>query len=431
VRAENSLIRAKIGDYSIVGDGVHASVKRKENGVIYLTSKNFKDGVLDFSDVDYISESDFEKYFKGDSRKLRAREGDVLFSIIGSIGAPYLIRSGDRLGFSSSVAVLRPDSRVLPAYLYYWIRAPNFQKAIYGIKGGVAQSYVSLDMIRSLPLWLPSKDLQRKIVSILSAYDTLIENNIRRIKILEEMAQAIYREWFVHFRFSGHEKVKMVDSQLGKIPNGWEVKRVSDVATIFRGASYRGEHIVNGGGVPFLNLKCINRDGGFRIDGLKQYTGPFKESQTARAGDIIIAVTDMTQERRVVARAARVPRLDADFAVFSMDLVRVESKADMPSDYLYGMFRFSSFPDVVKQRANGVNVLHLSPDSIGSFSFPCPPLNLCREYAGLAGDEYEQRDVLEQKNAILRETRDILLPKLISGEVDLSERDIDGSNNIA
>ncbi len=83
-----------------------------------------------------------------------------------------------------------------------------------------------------------------KIAAILSAYDDLIENNTRRIKILEEMAQALYREWFVHFRFPGHEKVQMVDSPLGRIPEGWEVKQVANIALIYRGRSYKSEDLV-------------------------------------------------------------------------------------------------------------------------------------------------------------------------------------------
>ncbi len=99
---------------------------------------------------------------------------------------------------------------MLPEYLYYWMRDDKFQSAVYGTKGGVAQSYLSLEMIRSLPLHFPGISAQRAVVRILSAYDDLIENNTRRIKILEKMAKMIYREWFVNFRFPGHEKLRMV-----------------------------------------------------------------------------------------------------------------------------------------------------------------------------------------------------------------------------
>jgi type I restriction enzyme S subunit len=232
-------IERRIGDDCSVGDGIHAKIKRQESGVIYLTSKNFKDGKLDLSKVDYISKIDFDKHFKDNSRaKTKPRCCDVVFSIIGSIGEPYLVKADDSFGLSSSVAILRPNQSTLsPKFLYYWIRGSLFQSALYGIKGGVAQGYVSLEMIRSLPLMYPPLPTQRKIAAILSAYDDLIENNTRRIKILEEMAQALYREWFVCFRFPGHENVQMVDSPLGEIPEGWEVKRIGEVIETLGGGT--------------------------------------------------------------------------------------------------------------------------------------------------------------------------------------------------
>ena len=250
-------------------------------------------------------------------------------------------------------------------------------------------------------------------------------------KTLEEIGQAIFKRWFVDFEFPNEQGKpykssggEMVDSELGMIPEGWEVKKVSDIANIYRGRSYKSSELIEEGGLPFLNLKCIKRDGGFRNDGIKQYSGPYKETQTAKTGDTIIAVTDVTQERRIVAHAARVPRLKSEFAVVSMDIVKIMPTNDIPTEYLYGMFRFSVFPDEVKQHANGANVLHLSPERITAFEFVCAPLNLQKYYADLAKNIFEQADVLQVKNDNLRKTRDLLVPKLISGEGDVEEMDI-------
>jgi type I restriction enzyme, S subunit len=157
---------------------------------------------------------------------------------------------------------------------------------------------------------------------------------------------------------------------------------------------------------------------------LKCYLGPFNTSQTAKCGEIVIAITDMTQERRIVARAARIPRINTDFAVFSMDLVKIKTRDETPPEYLYGVFRYSVFPDEVKQYANGVNVLHLNPDHIGNFIFPLPPADLYMRYSEFVKEVYAQIDVMELRNNNLRQTRDLLLPKLISGELDVSELDI-------
>jgi len=303
-------------------------------------------------------------------------------------------------------------------YLLLQSNLPSFNSdaAVPGLNRNVAHSQKCR---------VPVLSVQHKIAAILSAYDDLIENNLRRIKILEEIAQMIYREWFAKFRFPGHEKVRMVDSGMGMIPEGWEVKSVRDVATLHRGKSYRGADLTNEGGLPFLNLKCIERGGGFRLDGLKRYKGDYESKRTARPGDIIIAVTDMTQERRLVAHVARVPHFGEPIAMMSMDLVKAEPRDDVAKEYLHGMFRFSGFSDEVKQHANGVNVLHLNPERIEEYEFPLPPPDLRRSYAQFSADVYKQCDTLHMKNINLHRTRDLLLPKLISGELDVSELDID------
>jgi uncharacterized protein YkwD len=176
-----------------------------------------------------------------------------------------------------------------PRFAYYFLKTMQLET----YDAGASNPTLNRNHIHTLPIHYPSLPLQRKIASVLSAYDDLIENNTRRIEILEEMVQVIYREWFVHFRFPGHEKVQMVDSELGPIPEGWSVKKVSEVASVYRGRSYRSADIVEEGGLPFLNLKCVDRDGGFRREGIRRYQGPYKETQTAITGDIIMAVTDL------------------------------------------------------------------------------------------------------------------------------------------
>ncbi len=307
-----------------------------------------------------------------------------------------------------------------PLFLSYFLRTLNLahQNAAGAVPG------LNRNALHLLPVSIPPLPTQHKIAFILSAYDDLIENNTRRIAILEEMAQSLYREWFVHFRFPGHEKKRLVESELGLIPEGWDVVKIRDISTLYRGRSYSGMDIATVNGLPFLNLKCIERDGGFRHDGIKRYQGPYKETQTARAGDIIMAVTDMTQERRLVARAARVPKTGEIKFVFSMDLVKIDPHDENCRDYLYGMLRFSSFPDEVKQYANGANVLHLSPERIENFLFPLAPEELYKKFSTICSDMYKACDTLQAKNSNLRKTRDLLLPKLISGEVDVEGFDI-------
>lgn len=304
-----------------------------------------------------------------------------------------------------------------PKFAYYFLQTMGFER----LDAGASNPTLNRNHIHTIPVQWPALGVQRRIVTILSVYDGLIENNLRRINILEEMARVLYREWFVEFKFPGHEKVTLVSSAIGPVPRGWTISTVEKVADVFRGRSYGSADLADEGGLPFVNLKCMVRDGGFRRSGLKRYTGDYKDTHRVRKGDIVMGVTDMTQERRIVARAALVPTLDKEYGVFSMDLVRIEPKSPLPKSFLYAFFRFSHFADEVKQHANGANVLHLSPDRISAFRFVIPPQNLMLRFADVFGPTLEQVDSLENQNEILRETRDLLLPRLLSGPVPIAE----------
>ena len=306
-------------------------------------------------------------------------------------------------------------------FLMSYIQSAN----ILGYITGTAQPKLSQRNLKAIKLSLPPYQIQRKITAILRPYDDLIANNTRRIQILEEMAQIIYRQWFVEFQFPGHENVPMVESELGMIPQGWEVKKLGEIAQLHRGRSYRSQNLVEEGeGLPFLNLKNIDREGGFRSNGLKWYDGKFQETQVATSDDIIMALTDMTQERRIVARSARVPNLGHEKYVFSMDLLKIKPDEPIQTDFLCALLRYSSFAEKLKEYANGTIVLHLSPSHVQSSELVLPPSEFRQRYAEIVKSFHQQSDSLQKKNINLRKTRDLLLPKLISGELDVSELDI-------
>jgi len=356
--------------------------------------------------------------FTTDSKK-ECKKDDLIFCVRGSTTG-RMNWADKQYSLGRGVCSIRGATPMDTKYIRYCIELKL--GALLKLSGGATFPNLTGNDLSTFSIPYPPH--RYKIAAILSAYDDLIENNMRRIRILEEMAQILYREWFVKFRFPGHEKVRMVESEIGIVPEGWEVKKLGDVVTLHRGKSYRTPDLVDEGGIPFLNLKCIERGGGFRYDGVKRFQGEYKPTQTAKTGDIIVAVTDMTQERRLVAHAARVHIIGNDFAVMSMDLVKIEPNTEVSKDYLHGVLRFSDFSQEVRQHANGVNVLHLNPSQIQEFKFALPPTELRNLYAELCASAYQECDVLHAKNANLRRTRDLLLPKLISGEVDVEKIEI-------
>lgn len=351
--------------------------------------------------------------------KRKCEKGDLIFCVRGSTTGK--MNWADKVySLGRGVCSFRGNTLGETKYIRYCIEVT--MRSLLQMAGGGTFPNLTKETIENFEI--PYKHNREEIASILSAYDDLIENNNRRIAILEEMARSLYKEWFVKFRFPGHEEVKMIDSELGEIPEGWEAKHLENVIDINRGRSYKSSELVEEGGLPFLNLKNIARDGGFRRDGLKWYNGPYKPAQTACANDIIMAVTDMTQERAVIARPARVPNMGFDMFVLSMDLIKITAKLDYDNGFVYCLLRYSQFSDEVKQFANGANVLHLSPTVIEKYQTILPPMELQTKFYTIVQKLHRLQDNLAIKNDNLKTQRDMLLPKLISGKIKAQYNEI-------
>lgn len=314
-------------------------------------------------------------------------------STVGKIG---LVQRESITNQQINSLVANPD-KLIAHFGYYLLRSITPEIRQIASARGAGKGIINKSQFEDFDVSLPSLSDQKEIADILSRYDDLIENNARRIKILERIAQAIYQDSFA--------------STTGKsVPLG-------EVITIYRGKSYGSHELSETGGISFVNLKCINRDGGFRKNGLKGFTGNYKETQKVTTGDIVMAVTDMTQDRRIVARAARVPTLEGGFGVISMDLVKIEPKGDNDKNYIYSLLRWSAFADEVKNHANGANVLHLIPDRITDYKTQIASVDQQREFGKKVKPMLDLIDKLELQNESLRQSRDLLLPKLVTGEI--------------
>jgi type I restriction enzyme S subunit len=385
-----------------------------------VKGSNLQQGYIDWDNAKRWPKEEFDNY-----QKYKLKLDDVVLAmdrpwVSAGLKYSWIKKDDPKSLLVQRIALLRTKGEIEQRFLRYVISSQRFTDYIKPIVTGVNVPHISPDQIKSYKFELPPFDIQLKIVSILSDYDDLIENNTRRIAILEEMARLIYREWFVHFRYPGHENDKMADSgtDFGMIPEGWKVKELGDVVEIIRGKSYRSKDLLEEGGLPFVNLKCFERGGGFRKSGIKRFDGSYKEAQKVTKGDIVMAVTDMTQAREIIARAAMVPNLEEPFGIMSMDLVKIEPQKQNKF-FIYSQLRHSSFPDEVKNFANGANVLHLSPKKIVDYPFIIPSNNIIDEYSSIQANLFNQKDTLERQSQKLKEMRDLLLPKLISGEVEV------------
>ena len=298
-------------------------------------------------------------------------------------------------------------------YVYYLIK--NFLPGLKAYNLGTAsgREYVSKSNFEKIELVAEQdQEIQKKIGIILSRYDSLIENYQKQIKLLEEAAQRLYKEWFIDLHFPGHENTKIVDG----VPEGWEKKKLSELFSFVRGKSYTSKELSDEGTI-MVNLKNIQSFGGYKSDVEKHFIGTFKEEQTLMKGDLIMGVTDMTQERRLVGSVALIPDFK-ETATFSMDLIKLIS-FKLPNIYLYCAMRYGDVSRQIAPLANGVNVLHLKPEAISNIEMVVASDSIIEKFVSYTSKTIESILSLQSQLRLLTEARDRLLPKLMSGEIEI------------
>jgi len=236
------------------GSQLHESDYQDE-GTPAVMPKDIVEGRISVETIAHIGQDDIARLSQHVLKK-----GDIIYGRRGDIGRRALITDRE-VGWLCGTGCLRislGNSVLEPAFLYYYLGQPAVTAWIMNQAIGATLPNLNTSIIRSISVTYPPLPIQRKIAAILSAYDDLIENNTRRITIPEEMARLIYREWFVHFRFPGHEKVRMVDSELGKIPEGWEIATLNDVlAELEAGSRPTGGIDPSERGVPSIGAENI------------------------------------------------------------------------------------------------------------------------------------------------------------------------------
>ncbi|HOO54657.1 MAG TPA: restriction endonuclease subunit S [Methanothrix sp.] len=372
-------------------------------------------GVSDFQDYtvpkyDELSEINPDGVVK---KSDYLEEGDILFVRSNGnrslIGRSLFIR-GIKESISHSAFTIKAritSDKALPQFYAYLFRTQLIRETLSAYGGGTNINNLNQRILNDILVPLPPLPTQRKIAAVLSAYDDLIENNTRRIKILEEMAQALYREWFVNFRFPGHEKVRMEDSELGPKPEGWEVKTLGEVCDIVMGQSPKSEfYNEEGEGLPFHQGVT---DFGKIFPTTRVYCTI--KNRIAESGDILFSVRapvgriNIADRKIVIGRGLSSIRSKDETQVFYFQQLKYTFQEE---DMIGGGTIFKS---VTKADMHRINVL-------------IPSHLLVSEFERIAKSMFYELKVLTAKNDVLRRTRDLLLPKLISGEIDVEGLEI-------
>lgn len=396
-----------------IWDCPHTTANDEGEGYPLVRTPNIGRGRFDLNGVHRVC----EEVYNIRNKRAIPQDDDIVFAREAPAGNAAIIKNGLKLCLGQRTVLIRPNKKkVNPDFLTYFLLAPVQQHALLKTANGSTSSHVNMKTIRSLHIELPSPDYQNKAASILFAYDELIEVNNRRISILEEMAMRTYQEWFVHFRFPGHETTEFING----LPAGWEEKMLGDVIEFDRGCSYTSEEIDVSEGVNLINLKNIQAYGGYNYDGLKLFGGTYKSRHIVKQGDLVMGVTDMTQDRRTVGAVALIPKYN-ETSIISTDLVKMRS--EIPNIFLYCMFRFGGISKFVSEFANGSNVLHLKPTSIRKQWLCIPKDEIITAFDNFITPIVQEMESLTFQNFQLQQMRDRLLPQLMSGQLEVTTND--------
>lgn len=407
--------------YSLIGGPFGSNLVKRdyvEKGVPVIRGANIAgDNLFTLDDLVYVSEEKADKLISNN-----AHAGDIVFTQRGTLGQIGIIPENSgfkRFVISQSQMKLTVDeAKAIPKYVYYYFKSPDTVQTIHNLAISAGVPHINLQILREFEIPLPPLPTQQKIAAVLSAYDDLIENNTRRIQILEEMAQAIYRQWFVEFKYPGHEDVPLVDSgtALGEIPQGWEVKKLGDLADVNR------ESISKANAPEQINYVDISSVSTGQIDEIRLLDfadAPSRARRTVKHGDVIYATVRPNRKSfSLIIQPVSNLIVSTGFAVLTA--------VEVPFTFLYYAVTTDEFVDYLTNRAQGAAYPAVNAGDFKSADFIIPPEDLLDKFDKVVQDMVELKHGLLAKNGNLRATRDLLLPRLVSGEVDVSALEIVG-----
>jgi type I restriction enzyme, S subunit len=415
--------KVKLGDVAeFTNGGAWNSNEYTDSGISIVQVTNISNNTIVLDQCKFLLPESLMKY-----KKHMLFEGDLVIATVGShptqpnsvVGRVAIIPKFVQGSLLNQNAVrLSPKSKELDKkYLGHLGKSPFFRNYIIAhARGSANQVRMSIGLLKEMDIHLPPFFIQKKIASILSNYDDLIENNTRRIEILEEMAKLIYDEWFVKFRFPGHENIKMVPSELREIPERWNVKKLTELVKTQYGytESATEEKI----GPKFLRGKDINKQSYILWDEVPfcTITPDVLEKYHLKEGDIVVIR---------MADPGKVGIVETNInAVFASYLIRLEIIKELKPYYLFYFLRSDKFQNYITGASTGTTRKSASAGVITDTNLIIPPEHLLILFEERIGLLRKQLNLLLKKNQNLRKTRDLLLSKLISGEINVSEMDI-------
>lgn len=368
-----------------ITDGKHGDCENEENsGYYFISCKDIFDGQINYKNARQITKADFEETHK----RTMLEVDDILLTNSGTIGRMAFVTDREattKTTFQKSVAIIKPDKqKVLPRYLYYQLQ--NCVPQFINSSNGSAQKNLLLSTMRTFRIEIEeNREKQEKIANTLSAYDDLIEKNQKQIKLLEEAAQRLYKEWFVDLRFPGHENTKIVDG----VPEGWSRTNINEILTFHRGYDLTKNEMKAGRYPVVGSTTVIGYHNEFKIKGPGIVTG--------RSGSL-----------------GKYQFIWDNFWPHNTSLYISDYK-NHNIFFVYSLLQTVDFASL----NNGGAIPTLNRNVLSNIEVIEPTDELQEMFAKIAEPQYQKIKNLEKQNDRLKTARDLLLPKLMSGEVEV------------
>lgn len=409
-------------------DSVSIKPPFSKKNVVFLNTSDIEEGNIlkkEYSKIDDLP---------GQAKK-SIQPNDILYSEIRPKNKryAYINFECDDYVVSTKLMVLRninPDL-VHSKYLYYFLidqKTVNYLQNIAESRSGTFPQ-ITFSEVKNLKLDLPSIEKQITIINIMDTLNEKINNNNKIIANLEELSQTLFKRWFVDFEFpdedgnpyksSGGE---MIDSELGEMPKNWRKTTLGNYIDLDKGLSYKGKFLDKTKeieeSIPMLSLSNFHFYRGFKNGKTKYYFGDFKDKHKVEAGDIIIAATDLTQDRKMLGAPALVPNLNTNM-IYSLDVFKVK-ESTLPKFVLYFLLQTNKYREFVEGSATGTTVLRVSKNIILKVPIIIE-LNIANKFNEMIKKYMYKIERLNKENEILVELRDTLLPKLMSDEIEIPD----------
>lgn len=347
----------------------------------------------------FISE---QKYQDIDLKFGTPQAGDILLTSVGTLGIPYLVRSGDRFYFKDgNLTWFRCGKELAPQYLYYWLLSPQGKAQQNRARIGSSQSAYTISLLKKMEIDLPPAPTQRRIADILSAYDNLVENNNRRMALLEESIHLLYREWFVYLRFPGHERTEVVDG----VPEGWKQSDLGSLVDLIQDRIHPDQVHPS---TPYVGLEHLPR----RCIALSSWGVAADVTSTKfnfNERDLLFGKIRPYFHKIVFAPTS---------GICSSDTIVMRPKSPEYFSLALAVTSSVTFVDHVwKTSKIGAKMPRANWDVMKVYPILVPPASLHKEFDAVVQFSVTQIQSLLDMNTKLREARDLLLPRLMNGRI--------------